>query len=170
AVGVLALRTLLEENSRDVKALHEVGWLYRELGENDPEVEVYNSIIEINPLDAEALRLGKDAAARASMKTGGWTQAESYRDLIKDKDVAVLLQQQNRMALTVESLEQQIEETYARHETEPQSVDLARRLGTLYEQKEEIESAIAWYRYAADLTKGSDASLVRKVSDLQRAQ
>src|SRR5207237_5987280 len=108
--------------------------------------------------------------ARASMKTGGGTQAESYRDLIKDKDVAISLEQQNRMALSGESLEQQIEETYARHEAEPQSVDLARRLGTLYEQKEEIESAIAWYQYAADLTKGSDASLVRKVSDLQRAQ
>src|SRR6266516_302462 len=87
-IGVFALRTLLEENPRDVKVLHELGRLYRELGENDQEVEVYNQIIEINPLDAEALRLGKDAAAHASMKSGGWTQAESYRDLIKDKEMA----------------------------------------------------------------------------------
>ena len=57
------------------------------------------------------MRLGKDASARGSMKTGGWTQAESYRDLIKDKDLAVSLEQQNRMALTGESLEQQIAET-----------------------------------------------------------
>src|SRR5260370_37253909 len=82
-IGIFALRTLLEENPRDVKALHELGRLYRELGENDEEVEVYNQIIEINPLDAEGLRLGKDAAAHASMKNGGWTEAESYRDLIK---------------------------------------------------------------------------------------
>src|SRR5919108_1871664 len=43
-IGVFALRTLLEENPRDVKVLHELGRLYRELGENDHEVEVYNKI------------------------------------------------------------------------------------------------------------------------------
>src|SRR4029077_6070064 len=34
-IGVFALRTLLEENPRDVKVLHELGRLYHELGEND---------------------------------------------------------------------------------------------------------------------------------------
>jgi tetratricopeptide (TPR) repeat protein len=169
-IGVFALRTVLEEKPGDVKILHELGRLYHETGESDQAVEVYNKLSEIDPTDAEAVRLGKDAAARASMKTGGWTQAESYRDLIKDKEVAVSLEQQSRMALTGESLDQQIEETYAKHEAEPQSVDFARRLGALYEQKEESDNAIAWYQYAADLTKGSDEALVRKVSDLQRAQ
>src|SRR6266446_6389247 len=88
-IGVFALRTLLEENARDVKLLHELGRIYHEMGENDQAVEVYNRITEIDPLDAEALRLGKDASARASMSTGGWTQAESYRDLIKDKEAAI---------------------------------------------------------------------------------
>jgi Flp pilus assembly protein TadD len=166
-IGVFALRTLLEENPRDLKVLHELGRLYHRLGENDREVEVYNQITEINPLDAEALRLGKDASAHASMKSGGWTEAESYRDLIKDKDVAISLEQQSRMRLTGESLDQQIAETYARHKTEPANIDLARRLGALNEQKEDFEAAIGWYQYAADLTKGADAGLVRKASDLR---
>src|SRR5947209_4918993 len=123
-IGVFALRTLLEENSRDVKLLHELGRLYHDMGESEQEVEVYNRITDIDPLDAAALRLGKDASARASMTGGGWTQAESYRDLIKDKDLAVLLEQQSRMKLTGESLDQQIAEIYARHQAEPQSVDL----------------------------------------------
>jgi tetratricopeptide (TPR) repeat protein len=166
-IGIFALRTLLEENPRDVKVLHELGRLHHEMGQSEEEVEVYNRITEIDPLDAEALRLGKDASARASMTTGGWTQAESYRDLIKDKEAAVSLEQQSRMHLSGESLDRQIAETYARHEAEPQNVDLARRLGTLHEQNDDIELAIAWYQYAADLTSGSDAGLVRKVSDLK---
>ena len=165
--GVFALRTLLEENPRDVKVLHELGRLYHELGESDREVEIYNQITEINPLDAEALRFGKDASAHASMKSGGWTEAESYRDLIKDKEAAISLEQQSRMRLTGESLDQQIAETYVRHKSEPASIDLARRLGALNEQKEDFEAAIRWYQYAADLTKGTDAGLVRKVSDLR---
>src|SRR5215216_5953180 len=118
-IGVFALRTLLEENPREVKVLHELGRLYHELGESDREVEIYNQITEINPLDAEALRLGKDASAHASMKSGGWTEAESYRDLIKDKDAAIFLEQQSRIRLTGESLDQQIAETHARHKAEP---------------------------------------------------
>src|SRR5436309_2766953 len=166
-IGVFALRTLLEENPRDVKVLHDLGRLYRQLGDHEEEVEIYNQISAINPLDAEALRLGKDASAHASMKRGGWTQAESYRDLIKDKDVAISLEQQSRMRLTGESLDQQIAETYALHQAEQANVDLARRLGTLNEQKEDFQAAIRWYQYAADLTKGADTGLARKVSDLK---
>src|SRR5581483_3470327 len=76
-IGVFALRTLLEESPKDVKVLHELGRLYHAMELSNEEVEVYNEITAIDPLDAEAVRLGKDAAARASMTTGGWTQAES---------------------------------------------------------------------------------------------
>jgi tetratricopeptide (TPR) repeat protein len=165
--GVFALQTLLEENPRDVKVLHELGRLHHELGEHEQEVEVYNQITKINPLDAQALRLGKNASARTSMRSGGWTQAETYRDLIKDKDVAISLEQESRMRLTGESLDRQIAETYVQHQAEPANVDLARRLGALNENKEDFEVAVGWYQYAADLTKGADPGLIRKVSDLK---
>ena len=137
------------------------------LGDHENEVEIYNQLTAINPLDAQSLRLGKDASARASMKRGGWTQAESYRDLIKDKDEAISLEQQSRIRLTGEALDQQIAETYARHQAEPENLDFARRLGALSEQKDDFESAIRWYQYAADLAKGADTGLLRKISDLK---
>ena len=166
-VAIFALRSLLEENRRDVKVLNELGRLYHELGDHENEVEIYNQLTAIDPLDAQALRLGKDASARASMKRGGWTQAESYRDLIKDKDEAISLEQQSRIRLTGEALDQQIAETYARHQAEPENLDFARRLGALSEQKDDFESAIRWYQYTADLAKGADTGLLRKISDLK---
>jgi tetratricopeptide (TPR) repeat protein len=166
-IGVFALQTLLEENPRDVKLLHELGLLYHQTGQSDEAVEIYNRITEIDPLDAAALRLGKDASARASMATGGWTQAESYRELIKDKDVAISLEQQSRMQLSGEALDQQIAELEAQQQAKPQNADLARRLGALCEQKEDIESAIKWYQRAVELTGSSDAGLIRKLSNLK---
>jgi len=166
-IAVFALRTLVEENPRDIKVLHALGRLYHQLGDSDQEEEIYNQITAIDPLEAEALRLGKDASARGSMKRGGWTQAESYRDLIKDKEEAISLEQQSRLRLTGEALDQQIAETYARHKADPANVDLVRRLGALNEQKEDFEAAIRWYQSAADLTKGADTGLARKVSDLK---
>jgi tetratricopeptide (TPR) repeat protein len=164
--AVFALQTFLEENPRDTKVMHELARLYHDLGDSEREVEVYNRISAIDPADAAAVRLGKDASARGSMKSGGWGSAESYRDLIKDKEAAVSLEQQSRMQVSDELLSQQIAESYAMHEAEPQNVDVARRLGSLSEQKDDLDAAIAWYRYASDLTHGSDPGLVRKISDL----
>ena len=169
-IGVFAVRTLLEEDPRDVKLLHELARLYHSLGLYDDEAEIYNQITDISPYDAEALRLGKDASARASMASGGWTEAVSYRDLIRDKELATSLEQQGRMKLSGESLDQQIAETHTAQEAQPQNVDVARRLATLYEQKNDLEAAIGWFHYASELTKGSDAGLVRKVSDLRLKQ
>ena len=166
-IGVFALQTLLEENPRDLKLLHELGHLHHQMGQSEEEVEIYNRIIEIDPLDANALRLGKDASARASISSGGWAQAESYRELIKDKDLAVSLEQQSRIQLSGEALDLQIAELQARQKTEPENVDLARRLGSLFEQKDQNDAAIKWYQRAAELTGGSDAGLIRKVSDLK---
>ena len=168
--GVFALETQLEKNPRDTKLLHEVGRLYHQLGDNERAVEIYNLINTIDPTDAAAARLGKDAAARASMKSGGWATAESYRDLIKDKDVAISLEQQSRMQLVGELLDQQIAEIYARHRAEPENVDHVRRLGALHEQKDDLESAIAWYDRAWALMDRSDSSLAQKISDLRVRQ
>ncbi len=169
-IAIFAMQTLLEHDPRNAKILHELGRLYHRYEQSDRAVEVYTRISEIDPSDLEAVKLGKDASARASMKTGGWTEAESYRDLIKDKETAVSLEQQGRMQLTGESLEQQIAETFTRHEADPQNVDAAKRLGSLHDQKEDLEGAIAWYQYAVGLTNRSDPGLVRKVADLKMRQ
>jgi cytochrome c-type biogenesis protein CcmH/NrfG len=104
-IGVFALRTLLEQNPRDIKLLHQLGQLYHQTGQSEEEVNVYDRITEIDPLDANALRLGKDASARASMTSGGWATAQSYRDLIKDKEAAVSPKQSR--VLNREDLDQQ---------------------------------------------------------------
>jgi len=166
-LGVFALKTLLEENPRDVKVLYELGRLYHDLGEHENEVEVYNQLTAIDPLDAQSLRLGKDASARASMERGGWAEAESYRDLIKDKDEAISLEQQSRLRLTGEAVDQQMAETFTLHQAQPENLDFVRRLGALSEQGDDFESAIRWYEYAANLAKGADTGLLRKISDLK---
>src|ERR1700720_5009757 len=53
-IGIFALRTLLEENPRDVKLVHELGHLYHQTGQSEEEAFVYNLINEIDPLDAAA--------------------------------------------------------------------------------------------------------------------
>jgi len=85
--GVFALRTL-PKKIRDVKAYTNSGVCTETLERTIRRSKSTIKSIQINPLDAEALRLGKDAAAHASMKSGGWTHGKLPR-LIKDKEIAI---------------------------------------------------------------------------------
>ena len=66
-IGVLALQTVLEDKPDDTKIMHELARLYHDTGQNEQELEIYNKLTQVDPTDADAVRLGKDAAARASM-------------------------------------------------------------------------------------------------------
>jgi len=170
-VATFALETIVEGSPRDVKMLHELARHYTESGDADRAVEVYNRIVDLNPADLVAIKGGKDASARASMQKGGWERQDAtYRDLIKDKEAAVSMEQQSRVVRSDEMIDQQLAEYGKRYEETPESIDVTRKIAELYEQKGDIANAITWYSYTAGLTNNSDASLVRKAKDLQIRQ
>lgn len=166
-VATFALEILAEGSPQDIKVLHELGQHYNDIGHPDRAVNVYNRILEIAPHDLTATKKGKDASARASMQQGGWETAKDYRDLIKDKEVAVSLEQQGRVVRSDEMIDQQIGELYTRAEKEPENIDVARKIAALFEQKGELESAIWWYQKSSEMSKGADPGLQRKAADLQ---
>ena len=168
-----AMETIRDGNLKDVKVLHELGKLYYEHGEPAKAVDVYNELVEINKNDTAAIKFGKDAAAAASMKSGGWEAvAESggqkdYRDLIKDKDLATSLEQQNRVVRSDDMIDNQLAELTLLYNENPASIDVVRKMAALFEQKGDLPTAVQWFTYAASLTQNTDATLVRKATDLQ---
>ena len=175
-VAAFALETIIEGNPRDTKTLHELARHHMDHNEPQKAVEVYNRITEITPNDLAALKGGKDAAAAASVQSGGWEREDTtYRDLMKDKDQAVSLEQQSRVVRSEEMLDQLLAELHEKVEMLQQadqkpSVDTARKIAELYEQKGDIENAVNWFNYAAGLSGGADQSLVRKATDLHMRQ
>jgi len=166
-IAAFALETMAEGNPKDTKVLHELGEHYYKHEEFDKAVDIFRRIVDINPADLAAIKREKDAAARTTMKKGGWETAESYRDVLKDEAQAVSLEQQNRVVMSGEMIDQQLGEFHARAEKEPQNIDVARKIATLYEQKNDLDTAMQWYAWANELAKNMDPLLARKVSDLQ---
>lgn len=168
--AVFALQTIADGSPKDTKILHELGELLYSKGEAAKALDVYNKILEITPSDLIAVKRSKDSAAANTMKAGGWETAKDYRDLIKDKDEAISLEQKNRVVKSDDMIQQQLAELHQQVETQPESIDLARKIASLYEQSNDLENAVAWYSYASDLSKGTDNWLLRKVSDLNLKQ
>jgi len=168
--ATFALETIVDGNPKDTKTMHELAKHFLKTDQPDRAVEVYNKITEVTPTDLAAIKAGKDAAARASMKTGGWETAESYRDIIKDKDTAVALEQQNRVVRSAEMIDNLLAELHQKIDENPSHIDTAKRIAELYEQKDDTENAIQWYDYTSSLAGGTDGALVRKASLLRLRQ
>ncbi len=163
-------------NPKDTKALHELANHYYLNGQAEKAVDVYTRITELNPADLGAHKKGKDAAARASMTSGKWEEVaasegkKDYRDLIKDKEQAISLEQKSRVVKSDEMIEQQLAELlgkYGESEENQNNVDLVRRIAGLYEQQESLEDALQWYNWTSELTKHTDPAVARKASEIQ---
>lgn len=170
-VAEFALETIIQGNLKDTKTMHELAKLYISHAKPSKAVDVYNKILQIMPNDLGAIKGGKDASAAASMQSGGWEkEGASYRDLIRNKEEAISLEQKNRVVRSDEIVDNLIAELNARLEAEPGNVDVSRRIAELYEQKEDLENAVAWYSYAVGLANNTDPGLIRKVADLRIKQ
>jgi tetratricopeptide (TPR) repeat protein len=169
--ATFALETIVQGLPRDTKMLHELAKHYVAQDMADKAVEIYTKITDINPSDLIAIKAGKDASAHASMKRGGWErEGSTYRDLLRDQEGAVSLEQQSRVVRSVEMIDQQLAELGERYQENPQSVDVARKIAELYEQKEDLDNAVQWFAYAASLSNNTDAALVRKAADIRIKQ
>ena len=165
--AAFALETIIEGAPKDTKVMHELATHYMSHDQPEKGGEVFARIVAVTPNDLVAIKGSKDAAARASMRKGGWETAETYRDLIKDKETAIQLEQQNRVVKDLGTIDNLLADLLGKAEG---NVDASRRIGELYEQKDDLDSAIQWYEYAAQLLNNSDANLVRKVSEIRLKQ
>src|SRR4051812_7602249 len=132
-IACFALETLAEGNPKDVKLLHELAEAYSAMGESERAVKVYERITEINPADLVAVKRSKDASANATIKKGGWEGATSYRDLMKNQEQAVSLEQQSRVFKDVNMIDTQLAELGEQYNQAPDNIDVTRKIANLYE-------------------------------------
>ena len=173
-VAAFALETIIEENPKDTKTMHELGEYYLTMGNADAAVALYSKIAEANPADLVAVKRSKDAAATATMKSGGWNEAKSYRDLMKDKDEAVSLEQKSRVVKSADMIDQQLSELTPQWDENQTSVDLTRRIAKLWEDRfeidqtqESLDGSYYYYHHANELLNAADPAIVRRLSEMQ---
>ena len=176
-IASFALETLVDANPKDTKLMHELGTHYTAIGDAEKAVQIYTKIVDINPADQIAIKRSKDAAANATMKSGGWETASSYKDLIKNKDETKSLEEKSRTFKDLTMIGNQLAELYPQYEAQPENVDLVRRIAQLHEARQEqtntaedLAEAVQWYAYLNDLLKAGDPNIQRKLSDLQFKQ
>lgn len=161
------LETYTKLSPKDTKALHRLARSYSAMEKHDLEKEIYERLLQMNPNDFEAQQGLKDATAHSAMAGGGWEEASSYRDVMKDKEEAVALEQQSRVVRADDMVENLIQEALAKSRQEPDNPLHKRELGKLYAQKGNYEQALSYLEALFSAEAGSDPTLEKEINDIK---
>ncbi len=166
-VTLQAYEIALEASPRDVTLLNEMARLYRETDRPGQARECYEKVIAIRPNDQSAIKGLKDAQAQETMDRGRWTEAQSYRDVMKDADEARLLEQQAKAVKSAGDLTSLIEEQEKKVAAEPDNVNYKRMLADYYVRAERFDDAEALLEDASRASGGGDPQVDRALSQIR---
>src|SRR5262249_14413333 len=109
----------------------------------------------------------KNISARRTMDKGGYGALAdgkgSYRDILKDKEEAVKLEQENRQVKPEDTTQRLIEEYEGRLKNDPNNLKHMRDLAELYKQKKQFDQALQYYDRIKASEGGGDPGLDKAV-------
>ena len=167
--AVLSLEILSRHSPEDKTiAIHFANALAK-IGEAGKGEKILSDLYRSFPTDNDLATALKDLSARTTMDEGGYEALAdgtgSYRDILKNKNEAVALEQQNRQVKTEDTAERLIREYEPRLKAEPKNLKLARSLAELYTQKGQFDHALELYQQIKSSDMGTDASLDRSIAE-----
>ncbi len=167
--AVLSLEVLAANSPKDREVAIKFANALADSGQVGRAEKVLADLCRVYPTDNELAQALKDISARKTLDEGGYEAlAEgkgSYRDILKNKEEAVSLEQQNRQVKTEDVAERLINEYEMRLKTEPKNMKLVRSLAELYAQKKQFDRALEYYAQIKASEIGADASLDRSIAE-----
>ncbi len=114
--------------------------------------------------DRDLERMQRDLAAMQTMDKG-FSDAQSYQDVLKDKDLAAKLEIQHHLIQTDEQFQAVVNDLQQQLNDNPTDARIPKKIGDLYfEKKKDYATAREWYRKSS-LLSPQDSVLKDKVED-----
>jgi tetratricopeptide (TPR) repeat protein len=161
--AVLSLEILVRNSPKDIETAIQLANALAAIGEPKRGERILAELYRANPTDNELAQALKNLSARQTMDAGGYDAladgSGSYRDILKDKEEAVSLEQQNRQVKSEDITEKLINEYETRLKTETTNLKLVRQLAELYTQKKQFDRALSYYERLKASDVGNDPSL-----------
>jgi tetratricopeptide (TPR) repeat protein len=166
--AILSLEIVIKANPKDQDVIHELAQAYAAAGESEKAGERYEELLRLRPHDTKLNEEYKNLTARATMAEGGYDAIAageaSYRDIMKDKDEAVKLEQEQRQVQTGDAAHRLLEEYEKRLQVEPDNVKLLRTVAERHVQMKNYDRALEVYHQLA--AKDPDPTIQKSISDL----
>ncbi len=160
--ALLSLEILVKNSPKDKNLVIEFAQAASALGQSARAEKILLDLLQEMPNDGDLKTALKDFSARKTLNEGGYGALEggggSFRDVLRNKEEAVSLEQEQRVQKSEDVAGRLIAEYEARLPREPQNQKLLRSLAELYTQKKQFDRALAIYDQLKTLG-GNDPSL-----------
>lgn len=155
-----------EQQPRCLDACRAAGALYYGQGKVKEALAMYEQALKIDPRDQDSLKARKDLAAEGALRSSGIEQAQSSRELIKDKEQQRQLERQDRLQLSADEVEAELTDVEAKLQAAPQDHKLLRRGARLREMAKDLPGALDLLEQLQRLQPG-DGEVAELVGDLR---
>jgi tetratricopeptide (TPR) repeat protein len=166
----LSYEILLKHSPKDFDLTMDYGKALAAAGQVSKAESVYADLLRAHPGKGEVAQALKDLSARKTLQEGGYDALAdgkgSYRDILKNKDEAVALEQEKREVKSDDVAARLIREYEERLPKEPKNLKLLRSLAELYSQKKEFDKAIEYCERIRSTEGSNDPSLDRMVTEI----
>ena len=164
-----AYEILLKSSPKDYDLTMAYGEALSASGQIAKAEAVYSDLMRAYPQKGEISAALKNLSARQTLDEGGYEAladgSGSYRDILRNKDEAVRLEQEHRAVKTEDVAENLIAEYESRLVNEPRNLKLIRSVAELYTQKKQFDKALEYYERIRSSESGGDASLEKAIAD-----
>lgn len=165
--AIMTLEAAREFYPQDLMILETLGRLYQKVERMHDARLCYEEIVKLKPNDPKAIKNLKDAAALDTMQRGGWSEATSYRDVIKDADEALTLERESKAVKSDKDLDALIKEMQTRLNREPDNINYVRALADLLIRANRFDEAIQLLQDATTTIARGDPQLERTISSIK---
>ena len=164
--AAFALETVRQGHPEHSKLMHKLADFYLSREEPQKAADVYGDIIKHHPTDSVAIKGHKDCIARASMKTGGWSETAKMADLQRNKGEAAELDAASKSGLTRDQLEDRRDRLIMRYNEDANQLAVVKDLAAIFEQLEDWANAQSFYDWGFQLSAG-DVALQTKAGHMK---
>ena len=173
--AILSLEHIVRNSSKDKSiAIEYADAIAATGGDHEGGTKVLQELLRSSPNDPDLLAALKNLSARQTLDEGGYGALESgegsYRDILRNKEEAVSLEQEKRVVQTEDSAARLIAEYESRLANEPNNLKMIRSLAELYTQKKQYDRALHFYDRLKNTDMGTDPSLDRAIADTRVRQ
>lgn len=165
--ALLSLEILVKASPKDKELNMELAEAYGDAGQTEKAENVYQELMRYYPNDPELSKAMKNLSAHTTLEQGGYNALAdgtgSYRDILKNKDEAIALEQEKREVKSEDVAAKLISEQESKLALEPDNIRVLRSVAELYVQKKDFDHALHYYQRIMALTP--DSTIEKAISD-----
>lgn len=169
--AVMSLEILYKDSPKDKEAGMKLAEALALAGNGRRAEAVFEDLRREYPNDNEIFMALKNLSARKTLNEGGYEALAdgkgSYRDILKDKDQSVRLEQENRQVKAQDSTTELIKDWETRLQADPNNLKLLRNLAETFAQRKEFDTALTYFDRMSAIDGGNDAALQRQVAEIK---